>query len=369
MKVDWQRRKIYTLFFAALMIQNLAACNNSEIALTSTSYPEQMTEMEMVAMISLKTREDVYRRRELLLEFLFGESSLPTGEVELNTYIPSEEAISFLDAFELASPEIITVRMEYRMVSNMILLHAVPQSNTLVLYHSGHPGFVENDRQNLLKLVNAGFDVLYISMPLAGINRSGEGSNPNIKVETLCCGKPYLKETTARHNQLGLIPDSLRFFVKPIAIVLDYAEELGYERFVLIGISGGGWTAVLYSAIDDRISMSIPVAGSTPLWLRDRNKERGDFEQLDPELYAVANYLELYIMGAFGEGRLQYQIFNFYDPCCFGKGRSAVYLDVVQANLERLGAGQFELYVDYSEREHMISPAAMNIILELLSEG
>lgn len=33
----------------------------------------------------------------------------------------------------------------------------------------------------------------------------------------------------------------------------------------MVGLSGGGWTTTDYSALDPRITLSLPVAGSLPL--------------------------------------------------------------------------------------------------------
>jgi hypothetical protein len=67
----------------------------------------------------------------------------------------------------------------------------------------------------------------------------------------------------------------------------------------MLGISGGGWTTVLFSAIDDKISQNYSVVGSFPMFMRSDAKNIGDYEQMIPELYSIVNYLELYIMGSF----------------------------------------------------------------------
>ena len=67
----------------------------------------------------------------------------------------------------------------------------------------------------------------------------------------------------------------------------------------MLGISGGGWTTVLFSVIDDRIFQNYSVAGSFPMFMRSDSKNIGDYEQIIPELYSITNYLELYTMGSF----------------------------------------------------------------------
>jgi hypothetical protein len=41
-------------------------------------------------------------------------------------------------------------------------------------------------------------------------------------------------------------------------------QVLGYKRIVMMGLSGGGWTTTLAAALDPRIDLSIPIAGSIP---------------------------------------------------------------------------------------------------------
>jgi dienelactone hydrolase len=57
---------------------------------------------------------------------------------------------------------------------------------------------------------------------------------------------------------------SMKFFVEPVILAINYAKTLGYKRIVMVGLSGGGWTTTVAAAIDPRIDLSIPVAGSLP---------------------------------------------------------------------------------------------------------
>jgi len=92
---------------------------------------------------------------------------------------------------------------------------------------------------------------------------------------------------------LHILP--LNFFMEPIAVALNYVtKEHNYKQIVMTGISGGGWSTILYAAIDPRISLSYPVAGSVPFFLRD--VDWGDWEQNVTDLYRIADYPELYIL-------------------------------------------------------------------------
>jgi hypothetical protein len=55
-----------------------------------------------------------------------------------------------------------------------------------------------------------------------------------------------------------------QFFLEPVWLSVNYAKSLGYQRIIMGGLSGGGWTTTVAAAIDPRIGLSFPVAGSVP---------------------------------------------------------------------------------------------------------
>jgi hypothetical protein len=131
----------------------------------------------------------------------------------------------------------------------------------------------------------------------------------------------------------------------------------------MIGISGGGWATTLYSAIDTRITKSYPVAGTLPLFLRIP-RDWGDWEQFEPELYQIADYLELYILGSYGDFRKQFQILNKYDSCCFAGIKYQVYENEIKKAVSLLGKGEFDIFLDDTHKEHKISDNVLNIVIK-----
>ena len=129
------------------------------------------------------------------------------------------------------------------------------RGDTVVFYHNGHEtnkctpnydGVVDHLNQ-------LGYDVFEFFMPLYGCNGN----------------TPY--ETSSHHEwfeQWELKGDfPLRFFIEPVILCVNYAVNvLGYKHVVLVGLSGGGWTTTVAAAIDTRIKLSIPIAGSVPKW-------------------------------------------------------------------------------------------------------
>ena len=162
----------------------------------------------------------------------------------------------------------------------------------------------------------------------------------------------------------------LQFFLEPVAQVLNYmGANDGATNFNMIGISGGGWTTTVYSALDPRILLSFPVAGSAPLFLPDATR---DDEQKWPDFYSIAGYKDLYVLGSYGPGRRQTQILNRHDDCCFHPTPPLAYgwAREVQIVLSCLGSGTFVLDYDDTAHTHQIPLAAISgVIIPTLNGG
>jgi hypothetical protein len=83
-------------------------------------------------------------------------------------------------------------------------------------------------------------------------------------------------------------------------------------------------------------------------------------------LYELANYPELYVMGAFGVGRRQLQVLNMFDTVAWEGERGKRYEKAVRDLLGRLGAGSFEVVIDDSWMGHGISAQTLRRIREEL---
>ena len=179
------------------------------------------------------------------------------------------------------------------------------------------------------------------------------------------------------HDQMAYLQppqgSPIKYFLEPVVVVLNYATQFAYKRIIMVGISGGGWTTTLCAAIDPRIARSFPTAGSHPNYLRARDISNsgtlGDYEQQVPELYRTANYLELYIMGAAGDGRRQLQILNEFDACCFRGTGYKTYENIVKNIIQNVGSGSFDIFLDSTHRLHQISPRALEVIFEDLKNN
>lgn len=316
----------------------------------------QIFDVDPSSLITIHNKEDVIQKRNSLINYIwkgqyFPAQTLPTKiEREINES-------QFADLTNISHIDKITISMKYDVNSYSYLIVGKNDNQKLVIYHHGHNGDFMLGKNTIQNLLNEGYSVLAFSMPLIGMNNQPEIDIPNI-------GK--LKLTS--HYYFWFLESNdfspIQYFLDPIVISLNYVEkQYQFDSINMIGISGGGWTTVIYSALDERVSQSYSIAGSLPIFLRSNQNDIGDYEQILPELYNIANYLDLYIMSSYGDNRKFVQIFNKFDSCCFSGERAKIYSDEIQSTLSKLGKGEFEIHIDDTHKNHKISNHALEIIL------
>lgn len=202
-------------------------------------------------------------------------------------------------------------------------------AETLVIFHHGHSQpcdkcWIPWLDQTMDWLNQLGFDSMVIQMPLHQCN--------------------YVKESGCNHEWFAQFEKqgvkTMRFFLEPVVLTINYARSLGYKRIIMMGLSGGGWTTTMMAGIDTRIQLSLPIAGSIPC---EFNHTSWDYEQFCTNPWAqVCNYTCLYTLAGLEANRYQVQIIHEHDPCCFhGYGRHErirAYNTLVQGRIE----GHFE---------------------------
>ena len=316
----------------------------------------QIFDVDPSSLITIHNKEDVIQKRNSLINYIWKGQYFPTQTLPTKIEREINES-QFADLTNISHIDKITISMKYDVNSYSYLIVGKNDNQKLVIYHQGHAGDFMLGKNTIQNLLNEGYSVLAFSMPLIGMNNQPEIDIPNI-------GKLKL----ISHYYFWFLESNdfspIQYFLDPIVISLNYVEkQYQFDSINMIGISGGGWTTVIYSALDERVSQSYSIAGSLPIFLRSNQSDIGDYEQILPELYNIANYLDLYIMSSYGDNRKFVQIFNKFDPCCFSGERAKIYSDEIQSTLSKLGKGKFEIHIDDTHKNHKISNHALEIIL------
>jgi pimeloyl-ACP methyl ester carboxylesterase len=265
----------------------------------------------------------------------------------------------FADLANLERIDRIRIRMKNGVHSNAYHFHPRRGNGRLVLYHHGYAGVFHDAKHVIAGLLSEGYAVIALNYLGYGENWSG--------------GEFYLPRfgwyQMSVHRLLDLVDRPMTYFIEPVVVALNHAERrYRYEAVDMIGFSAGGWTAMVAAALDPRIRRSYPVAGGYPLYLRSGHERN---QSVPPQYYGplvgAMNYLEMFVLGASGEGRRQLQIFNRYDRCCFRNTLARLYEPAVGAAVERLGSGSFEVLIDETHADHKISDFALAAIIRDLA--
>lgn len=313
-------------------------------------------QVAVAGIISIHNQTDVQNKRQQLIELIFGKQEVPQRLPDkIEKSVPDSD---FVDLENLERIDKLTIEMEWGLKS--IAYHFIPRKGNgeLVIYHQGHRGHFVHGKEVINAFLKKGYAVIALAMPLKGLNSKPVVSHPH-----------YGKLKISKHAHLSLLyPRSghpVRYFLEPVIVVVNYGEQLKYRRISMIGISGGGWTTTLCAAIDTRIKNSYPVAGSLPFYLRlqdPKDSSWGDYEQWVAEVYQIANYPELYVLGGTGKSRRQLQVLNQYDSCCFSGTGYRTYEESVKERVQSLGEGHFSVWLDTTHHEHKISQSALEVI-------
>jgi dienelactone hydrolase len=101
---------------------------------------------------------------------------------------------------------------------------------------------------------------------------------------------------------------------------LDYLYDhpnTDRTRLGVTGLSGGGWQTIVLSSLDDRVRVTVPVAGYSSIVSRVEAKvygDLGDFEQSATDMFDGVDFTHLTAMMA---PRPTLLIYNAEDDCCF----------------------------------------------------
>jgi hypothetical protein len=342
------------------------------LLLISFAYHGSCAELKLVddRAITLHTAREAAARRRALIQYLWGSKGFP--EHRLPDVVVTNVASPVQHLSQLARVD--ELRIDQAPGLQGLAYHFIAQhpNRQLVVVHHGHACTLDDDaspsdvgyglQRTIDGLLREGYDVLGVFMPHMRPGDCSGGHDAMFQMTTV--GSP------------------IKFFLEPTAVSLSYLKARSradhfprYRAFHITGLSGGGWTATIYAAIDPTIRSSFPVAGTIPLYLRSGGSV-GDREQFEPSFYEIAGYPDLYILGACGRGRKQVQILVRRDDCCFGEAQHdaketglgyaeamRAYQQRVGAVLKGIGSGSFRLEIDEMAPSHMISHHAIQDVI------
>lgn len=311
---------------------------------------------------------NVEAKRAALVEYLWGPAGLPSALPAVVKGVASPLA----RLGNLRRVDELRIQMDGG-ESNLTQHFIAEKSNDrLVVLSLGHTcSFADADRADptsddgygMWKTIDAllrdGYSVLGTYMPHMRPDQCNDIDHYAVLAKAVATGHP------------------VKWFLEPIVVSLNYlstssvaGEFPKYRDVSMMGLSGGGWTTTMYAAIDPRVRTSIPVAGTVPLYLRS-GQSLGDAEQNLPELYDIAGYPDLYVLGATGTDRRQVQVLNRHDACCFGEAADEydtaahgpwdkamrTVEQQVDGRLRALGnsGGTFRLEIDEAPDHHTVS--------------
>ena len=317
-----------------------------------------ITQSDLNTLVRIDGKSDIEKKRNDLTEFFWNVGSLQ--RVQHDGQLPEIESdiydSRYNDLQNLKRIDKLTVEMEYGIDSVSYLLLPEESNQKLILYHHGHDGDFILGSNTIQFFLERNFTVLAMTMPLVGMN-----NQPIVGID----GFGEMKLIS--HDQFNLLEKNkfnpMKLFINPIQVNLNYLDkEYDFKRYSIIGLSGGGWIGLVYSAIDDRISDSFSIASSLPFYLRVDARDIGDYEQTNIDLYKISNYLELYVLAGYGDDRKHIQIFNKDDPCCYSGIGYESYEFFIKNKLVELGKGSFQILIDDTHNEHKISDTMLEYI-------
>ena len=319
-------------------------------------------EFKASELLNINKVDDIKSYRNGLRKFLFKSDNL-TKDMPNKISTISDKRFESLD--NLLSITKLEINSDFKL--NSIVYHFIPINNNkkFLIYHHGHKeGFIEAKEYINFFLKN-GFNVLAYSMPNYGMN-----NQPVVKTKYNGFIKlDHHKKYFHLEEEGGINP--LNVFVKPVIVGINYIENYyGNSPINFLGFSGGGWSATISAAVDTRIKNTFSVAGGLPISLLSA-EDYGDYEMTNNLLYSKFNYLTLFTLATVDEHskRNYYQIFNQYDPCCFGGLRWKKYENELSELIKKISNDYFYIINDYKNYKHSISEETLSKILDFINKN
>lgn len=363
------------------------------IACASPLLGAEPTNDQPTTHIRFNTAAEADAKRQQLIDYIWA-AGLPTmrlPNVTANVATPNG-----IDASLVASVDCLDATVSglgFHSIS--YLLHPKNTANVgrLAIVQQGHcpaaDGLSYGIGDTANRLLQEGYSVIAMNMPLNGWNMDSTFVVNGTAITVPSTG-------VQGHDDMFqlLCPKYVgdgpmfRSFLEPVVQGINYFESItpATKDVTMIGLSGGGWTTSMAAAIDTRINLSIPVAGSAPLYVRNRIGSAADTEQIYTPLYderinadgsggGVATWLEIYALGGYGAERRQIMVTipgevvglfgtTWVTDSIYGATVNGLLTDV----MDELHEGQWRYAYDVSSTAHQISPWTIdNVIMPALA--
>ena len=313
--------------------------------------------------VGISSPSDAECVRDRIIDAVWSGRGFPF--TRLPDLVEMTEGVSF-PTRNTARAERLTIEMDHGVTVVAFVLYPLQSNSKLIIYLDGHteldegrfpvPAMYPADY-----FVSAGYTVALISMPLYG-----SSYRPLFSYHG--AAKIRLKE----HDDLWLLESSelspLKFFVEPAATVINYMLAAhSMSPSAMVGFSGGGSSALLYAAIDQRVPHTFTIGAFLSPELTWGHW--GDYEQIAPELFEhVAEHRNLMVLGTF-PARAQTHFLLAHDPTSMALGAERLYATGVASAAEDLSGGHFEHILDGTTFGHEVTPWSLQTIDSTLRDS
>ncbi len=294
-----------------------------------------------------------------MIDAIWGEDGLPAERLPETARTVTGNPYGLVDGMEGVAIERLEMPIAANYASVGYVLKPEAPNGDAVIYQHGYAGDLSQAKEIVQTLLAGGYTVGALNFP-------GYAENAYRTYE-----HPRFGPVNFDHDfLLFYVPRPMRFYIEPPVIMANHLRETyGIASVDLAGFSAGGWAIAVASAADPRFDRTISVASYLPLYLRDRTNPG---EWTPPHLYGpllqATNYLEVALMASVGPGRGHLQVFNRYDRCCYRNRLGTLYDEAVDDRVEAIGqGGRFAVAIDETHAEHMLSPWAVERMMDFLS--
>lgn len=356
----------------ALVLSAVLACGTHAPSGTGdvarADLPPAAPNVLVAQQIRFATAEGAEQRRAKMISSIWGTDRLPDTQPRLVPDATLPPGVT-IDAGVVARVDALVADIgDTGMRARSYVLRPVTPTadgDRFVILHQGHVGVFDGGGlgRAASMLLRRGVNVIAMQMPLFGWNGSG-------------------RDRWRTHGEMfkDLTPEEfshrLRIFLEPVVqnVTWALASSTNVRVIGIAGLSGGGWTTSVAAALDPRLTVSMEVAGSAPLYARTTQEDLGDREQYEESFFGeyiaedgtgggVATWLEIYVLAGHGAGRRAFQVNNEHDPCCFAAPIGDSYAPIVRERLRAVGPGEWSNVVDRGAVVHEISEWAVSSVL------